>query len=173
MNTDLLRKRAGDLNAIATGIKNQYDFSMVKQAALNSLAENGVDASQAEEILAGYEEKFTPGHAAEMLQHAATFEKEAGILSKSADVIDELSAKLQSSEETITDLQKSASVAPTLDALKSKGDWTDSDWEALKSLPEGTLNKIASSQQDPWDLGKASNGQSSRGVDPFVDFCLS
>ena len=172
MNTELFRNRAGDLRAKAEGIRNTYDFSMVKEAALKSLAENGVTEDKIGSMLVDLESQYTPGHAGEMLQHAAEFEKQANILEKCASVIEELSAKLQSSEDQRAELEKAAAVSPTIDVLKSKGNFSDSDLEALKSLPEGTLSKIASADQGPWDLGQASNGRSA-GVDPMTAFLLS
>lgn len=172
MNTELIRNRAGDLNKQAAEIRGKYDFSLVKEATLKSLSEKGVDLTQAEGMLQGYEKEFTPSHAGEMLQAAAAFEKEANVLEKCADVIDNLSAKLQSSEEQVAKLTKAATVNPQLDVLKSKGGFSEIDLEALKSLPESTLNKIASSQ-DPWDLGRATHGQSASSVDPMVAFLLS
>lgn len=172
MNTELIRNRAGDLNAQASAIRSKYDFSLVKQAALNSLAENGVDMAQAESMLDGYEKEFAPSHTAEMLQAAADFEKQAFVLEKCADIIDDLSAKLQSSEEQVAQMTKAATVNPQLDALKSKGGYSESDLEALKSLPKSTLEKIAS-DQGPSDLGRATNRSSANSVDPMVAFCMS
>lgn len=173
MNTELFRNRAGDLKAMAEGIRNSYDFSLVKQAALKSLADNGVTEEQIGSVLSDLEVKHTPAHASEMLRHAAEFEKQAGILEKVATVIEELGAKLQSSEDTVAELQKAAAVSPTMDVLKSKGTFSDSELEALKSLPEGTLSKIASANQDPWDLGQASNGRNASDTDPVLAFLLS
>lgn len=172
MNTELIRNRAGDLNAQASAIRSKYDFSLVKEATLKSLSEKGVDMAQAEGMLNGYEKEFTPSHTAEMLQAAADFEKQAFVLSKCADVIDELSAKLQSSEEQVAQLTKAATVNPQMDALKSKGGFSESDLEALKSLPQSTLQKIAS-DQGPSDLGRATNRISTNSEDPMVAFCMS
>ena len=172
MNTELFRNRAGDLKAKAEGIRSAYDFSMVKEATLKSLADNGVTEDQVGSMLSELELTHTPPHAAEMLQHAAEFEKQAGILEKVASVFDELSAKLQSSEDKVAELEKAASVSPTMDVLKSKGVYSESELEALKSLPEGTLNKIASANQDPWDLGQATKQNASAG-DPLLAFLQS
>ncbi len=172
MNTELFRNRAGDLKAIADGIRASYDFSLVKEATLKSLAESGVTEDQIGTVLDDLAVQHTPAHATEMLGHAAEFEKQAGILEKVAAVIDQLSAKLQSSEDRVVELEKAAAVSPTMDVLKSKGTFSDSELEALKSLPEGTLSKIASANQDPWDLGQATR-QSASAVDPLAAFCLS
>ena len=172
MNTELFRNRAGDLRAIADSIRSSYDFSLVKEATLKSLAENGVTEEQVGSMLSELELTHTPPHAAEMLQHAAEFEKQAGILEKVASVFDELSAKLQSSEDKVAELEKAAAVSPTMDVLKSKGVYSESELEALKSLPEGTLNKIASADQGPWDLGQATR-QSTSAADPLYDFLTS
>lgn len=172
MNTELIRNRAGDLNAQAAAIRSKYDFSLVKEATLKSLSEKGVDLAQVESVLAGYEKEFTPGHAGEMLQAAADFEKQAFVLGKCADIIDDLSAKLQSSEEQVVQLTKAATVNPQLDALKSKGGFSDTDLEALKSLPQSTLEKIAS-DQGPSDLGRATNWKSVSAADPLEAFLMS
>lgn len=173
MNTELIRNRAGDLDEVAESIRNTYDFSLVKQATLKSLAENGVTEDQIGTALSDLEAQYTPGHAAEMLRHAAEFEKQANILLGCASVIEELSAKLQSSESQVAELQKTASVSPTIDVLKSKGTFSDSELEALKSLPEGTLSKIASADQGPRDLGQPSNGRNASGSDPLLAFLQS
>lgn len=172
MNTELFRNRAGDLRAIADSIRSTYDFSLVKEATLKSLADKGVTEDQIGSVLSDLEVKHTPAHAAEMLEHAAEFEKQAGILEKVASVFDELNAKLQSSVDKVAELEKSAAVSPTMDVLKSKGQFSDSELEALKSLPEGTLNKIASANQDPWDLGQATR-QSASAADPLLAFLTS
>lgn len=173
MNTELFRNRAGDLSKMAEGIRAAYDFSMVKQAALKSLADQGVTEEQIGDVLNDLEVKHTPAHAAEMLCHAAEFEKQAGILEKVAAAFEELSAKLQSSEDKVAELEKAAAVSPTMDVLKSKGTFSESELEALKSLPEGTLNKIASADQvAPWDLGQATR-QSASSVDPLTAFLTS
>lgn len=172
MNTELFRNRAGDLKAKADGIRTTYDFSLVKEAALKSLAESGVTEEQIGTALSDLEVKHTPAHATEMLSNAAEFEKQAGILEKVAAVIDELSAKLQSSEDKVAELEKAAAVSPTIDVLKSKGHFDESELEALKSLPEGTLNKIASANQDPWDLGRATKQNATAG-DPLLAFLQS
>lgn len=172
MNTELFRNRAGDLRAIADSIRSTYDFSLVKEATLKSLADKGVTEDQIGSVLSDLEVKHTPAHATEMLEHAAEFEKQAGILEKVASVFDELNAKLQSSVDKVAELEKSAAVSPTMDVLKSKGQFSDSELEALKSLPEGTLNKIASANQDPWDLGQATR-QSASAADPLLAFLTS
>lgn len=172
MNTELIRNRAGDLNAIADSIRSANDFSLVKEAALKSLADKGVTEDQIGSVLQDLEVAHTPVNAAEMLGHAAEFEKQAGILEKVAAVIDDLSAKLQSSESRVVELEKAAAVSPTMDVLKSKGVYSESELEALKSLPEGTLNKIASANQDPWDLGQATR-QSASAADPLYAFLTS
>lgn len=172
MNTELFRNRAGDLKATANGIRTAYDFSLVKEATLKSLADKGVTEDQIGSVLSDLEVQYTPTHAAEMLSHAAEFEKQAGILEKVAAVIDELSAKLQSSEDKVAELEKAAAVSPQMDVLKSKGQFSDSELEALKSLPEGTLSKIASANQDPWDLGQATK-LSASAVDPLLAFVQS
>ena len=172
MNTELFRNRAGDLKVKADSIRATHDFSLVKEATLKSLAESGVTEDQIGTVLSDLEVKFTPAHASEMLSHAAEFEKQAGILEKVAAVIDELSAKLQSSEDKVAELEKAAAVSPTMDVLKSKGTFSDSELEALKSLPEGTLNKIASANQDPWDLGQATR-QNASAEDPLLAFLQS
>lgn len=169
MNTELFRNRAGDLRETANGIRTAYDFSLVKEATLKSLAEKGVSEEQIGTVLDDLEVQNTPAHAAEMLSHAAEFEKQAGILEKVASVIDELSAKLLSSEDKVAELEKAATVSPQIDVLKSKGQFSDSELEALKSLPEGTLTKIASANQDPWDLGQATR-QSASTADPLLAF---
>lgn len=169
MNTELFRNRAGDLKAMAEGIRSAYDFSLVKEAALKSLAENGVTEDQIGSTLSDLEVTFTPNHAGEMLQHAEEFEKQANILEKVAAAFEDLSAKLQSSEDQVAALTKAAALSPSMDVLKSKGGYSDAELEALKSLPEGTLNKIASNQQGPWDLGQATR-QSASSVDPLFSF---
>ncbi len=170
MNTELFRNRAGDLKAKADSIRSTYDFSLVKEAALKSLADKGVSEEQIGSVLNDLEVQHTPAHAVEMLSHAAEFEKQAGILEKVAAAFDDLSAKLQSSEDKVAELVKAAAVSPQMDVLKSKGQFSDSELEALKSLPEGTLSKIASANQDPWDLGQATR-QSAASVDPILAFC--
>jgi len=172
MNTELFRNRAGDLKTLAEGIRSAYDFSMVKEATLKSLAEKGVTEEQIGSVLDDLGAQHTPGHADEMLSHAAEFEKQAGILEKVAAVIDDLSAKLQSSEDKVAEMVKAAAVSPQMDVLKSKGQFSAADLEALKSLPEDTLSKIASANQDPWDLGQATR-QNSTAADPLLAFLTS
>lgn len=169
MNTELFRNRAGDLREKANTLRSTYDFSLVKEAALKSLADKGVSEEQIGSVLNDLEVQHTPSHAAEMLDHAAEFEKQAGILEKVAAAFEELGAKLQSSEDKVAEFVKAASVSPQIDVLKSKGQFSDSDLEALKSLPEGTLSKIASANQDPWDLGQATR-QSASTADPLLAF---
>lgn len=170
MNSQLLRNHAGDLIKQAISIRNQYDFELIKTAALNSLVEGGVREDEANEILEGIRKDYVPGHAAEMLKQASTLEEEAGILTKIATVLEETDSKLIIRTAELDNLKKEASLGPALDHLKSQN-FSESDLEALKSLPESTLIKIAS-DQGPWDLGKATNGQRVS-ADPLYNFLMS
>ena len=166
--TELLRVRAGELEAQSVQIINTYDFGLVKSAAMSKLVENGVDIEAAEIVLDNLRDQYLPPEAGAMLEKAAFLEKEAKILSTAADVIDELGTKIKLAE----DMQKEASVNPGIDMLKSKYGLNEDDVNGLKSLPVETLTKIASTQE-PWVLGKASNRQSASDSDPMYVFLTS
>lgn len=55
--------------------------------------------------------------------------------------------------------------------MASIGALTFDDIEALKAMPSGTLSKIASAVDQPWEFGKAA-GMSNQTGDPILEFCL-
>lgn len=169
MSTELLRNRAGSLVKQANHIRSRYDFNMIKPAALNSLVEMGVEPEKAEELLKQAEAAI-PQEAAEFLKQAAFLDKEADILIKVAAVIEDQESKIQEANERYEELQKEAQYGSVLDTLQNNGNFTQSEMDVLKSLPEEMLTKLASDQA-PMDMGRP--GQRQEPTDSLLAFCLS
>lgn len=107
------------------------------------------------------------------LFYANVLEKAASVISDQEKTIAELQAKIESLNDSLYQT-KMASLNPVVQELRSKG---FSDEEALgmaKSLPEATLNKVASigGAAGSWEIGSVSD-LPAKGSDPIMDFILS
>ena len=167
----ILRKHANDLTAEMLKIKNADDFSLIKSAAVASLVEGGMDVSIAEQVMDGLKDRVSPD-STKMLQKAAELERNIKIFEKTASYIEEMEVKLETAISQISDLEKSAQVSNELKSLAKSEVFSDIEVEQLKSLPQSTLQKIASRVDNtPVGMGQRSDRIDASG-DPILNFIM-
>lgn len=170
--SQILRNHANDLGQRADSIEEGNNFALIKQAAVNSLVEGGMEEATASEVLDGLKNKVAP-ESDKMMQKVAELRLEVQVLEKAADYIDELESKFNSAQAKISDMEKTASATPEMNALSKQLHLGQGEMDELKSLSEGTLKKIASmTSSTPWELGQASSIPS-RGGDALLEFLIN
>lgn len=173
----LMQKAAEYREAIqASGGDNSWD--LVKSAAIAQLQTEGV--SDAEKVLDELAKKAGLGETRSVANSFSFHAEEVvSLIEKTAAYIDELQAKIESDEETISSLQdeieKAASVdkREIVDALIERG-FSEEEADSLTALPSETLSKVASlgGTDKPWEMGKGAR-QAEDSLDPFTKFLLS
>lgn len=166
MNTEL-RTYAGSLQNQADQIRGQNDFELIKAAALKSLKEKGYSEEVVEPLLKQAEAAI-PSTAAENLKHADFLEKQANLMLQAAGVIEDLDSKLTVANAEIANMVKEASVGSELNYLQQTTNLTAGEMDALKSLPEEMITKLASTHTP--ELGRP--GRRSSDVDGLTAFVL-
>ena len=170
--SQILRNHANDLEQRAAALEEGNNFALIKQAAVNSLVEGGMEEAVASEVLDGLKAQVAP-ESDKMMQKVAELRTEVQVLEKTAAYIDELEAKLNSAEAKISDMEKKANVSPELNVLAKNLHLGQGELDELNSLSEGTLKKIASSTSgSPWEIGSASSIPS-RGGDDLLEFLMN
>lgn len=171
--TDLLWVKSQEFGKEASAKQNEWQ--MVKSAAVASLTSTGINNSDAEGLLDNLAERAYPNLVAD-LEKAAQLAHISSILEKAAQYITELEVKLDSNEAEIEGLHKTASdavKAPSVEALTGTGAFSSEDLEALNSLGNDTLSKVAGlADNQPWNLGGPSDRMSG-GQDALAEFLLS
>lgn len=167
---DLLWLKAQELGKEASASINEWQ--MIKSAAVSTLTSNGIDLSDAEDMLEKLAEESNPN-----LEKDARLAHIASILEKAAQYVTELEVKLDSKEAEIDGLNKAASAAvraPSVDALTGTGAFTSEDLETLSRLDSSTLSKVAGlADKTPWNLGGPSNQHAAGSSDALTEFLLS
>lgn len=102
---------------------------------------------------------------------AELLEKAAGYISLQADQIEALELGSEAIRAAEADRAAVDAFPEQITKMASIGALTFDDIEALKAMPSGTLSKIASAVDQPWEFGKAA-GMSNQTGDPILDFCL-
>lgn len=167
--SQILRTHASDLEQQAVRLEEGNNFALIKQAAVNSLVESGMEEAVASEVLDGLKSQVAP-ESDKMMQKAAELRLEVSVLEKAAAYIDELEVKLDSAKGQISELEKKANMAPELSEIAKHLHLGAGEMDELNSLSEGTLKKIASSTSSaPWGIGSASNIPS-KGGDALLEF---
>ena len=170
--SQILRNHANDLEQRAAALEEGNNFALIKQAAVNSLVEGGMEEAVASEVLDGLKAQVAP-ESDKMMQKVAELRTEVQVLEKTAAYIDELEAKLNSAQAKISDMEKKANVSPELNVLAKNQHLGQGELDELNSLSEGTLKKIASSTSgSPWEIGSASSIPS-RGGDALLEFLMN
>ena len=93
--SQILRNHANDLEQRAAALEEGNNFALIKQAAVNSLVEGGMEEAVASEVLDGLKAQVAP-ESDKMMQKVAELRTEVQVLEKTAAYIDELEAKLNS-----------------------------------------------------------------------------
>lgn len=170
--SQILRNHANDLEQRAAALEEGNNFALIKQAAVNSLVEGGMEEAVASEVLDGLKAQVAP-ESDKMMQKVAELRTEVQVLEKTAAYIDELEAKLNSAQAKISDMEKKANVSLELNVLAKNLHLGQGELDELNSLSEGTLKKIASSTSgSPWEIGSASSIPS-RGGDALLEFLMN
>lgn len=125
--SQILRNHANDLEQRAAALEEGNNFALIKQAAVNSLVEGGMEEAVASEVLDGLKAQVAP-ESDKMMQKVAELRTEVQVLEKTAAYIDELEAKLNSAQAKISDMEKKANVSPELNVLaktyiSAKANW--------------------------------------------------
>ncbi|CAL9985112.1 hypothetical protein VPHD148_0279 [Vibrio phage D148] len=171
--SDLLWLKAQELGAEASAKQNEWQ--MVKSAAVTALEARGVSSSDAQGLLDNLAERANPTLEAD-IEKAAQLSQISSILEKAAQYVTELEVKLDSKEAEIEGMHKAASdavKAPSVEALTGTGAFSSEDLEALNSLDDATLSKVASlTDNQPWNLGGPSERQTV-GFDALTEFLTS
>ncbi len=173
----LLGDKAVELRSAISPSTGDESWDLVKSAALAELESQGV--SDAEKVLDELAKKAGYG---ETRSVANSFpfnaEEVVSLIEKTAELVEELEAKIESDTDTISSLQTSLEKAASVDSedlvnvLIEKG-FSEEDATNLVDLPKETLNKVASmANGEPWEMGKGARVAESS-LDPFTKFLLS
>lgn len=168
--SDLLWLKAQEIGKQASTIGDEWQ--MVKSATITALTTKGIDQGDAENLLEKVASQAYP-NLNEDLEKAAQLREISKILEKAAAYVSELEVKLNTKDEEIEGLKKSASKvekAPSVDALTGTGVFTNEDLEVLSNLGNDTLSKVAGlADKTPWNLGGPSDRISSS-QDALLEF---
>lgn len=157
---------------------------LMEKEAVSSLVANGIDYDRAVSLVkvAGVKIKdlnsFKPEPSFEEVL-ASQFEKAASLaadLEAKAEQAEVAMTKAAELEEQVNDLldrkAEVRTIPEPITKLAQSGEFTNDDLEALMQLPSETLTKIASSQEQPWKMGKSA-GVAENAVDPLTAFLMS
>lgn len=102
------------------------------------------------------------------------------IFVKTAAYIEELEAKIQSSETRLVEFSKQASVQNekielTTDALAkfASSGFSQEEVESLRLLDKATFEKVAELTSKPWGMGGGTGPSLEGGLDPLADFLVN
>lgn len=159
-----LRKIASEIDTIA-------NWDEIKDSAVSGLVEGGVDAQSAEAIVSDLEKT-----ASQPLSFSLP--ELSGILSDVASYVEELEAKIETSNGEL--MQKSAQLSKlasekmtgekgVLHPFIEKG-FSEEEVRSISTLPEETLQKLAqATHSSPTPLG-AGAGMAKDAMDPLLAF---
>lgn len=141
-----------------------------KEAAVNSLVEEGIDQWTAAKLVTDYMEKSAETNAKildneDILRLKDVLEKAASYISELEEKNSELNAKIETSPEEII---KQAETHKKLTSILN-----EEEINALKDVPNDLIEKLANaaSSVEPWEMGKAV-GIPREKTDPFLEFLL-
>lgn len=95
------------------------------------------------------------------------------ILEKTSEYISELETKVENLEKIANDLGHKVEIQEStpLSKLAAAG-FTQEEIEHMSSLPENLIEKVASNNNSPWEMG-AGVGLAREKTDPLLEFMLS
>lgn len=168
-----LLKKAGIEESVARTTVMQESM---EKAAMESLTYSGIDAEDAVRLVKAANINIAELQGASLVTAEETL---ADVLEKAAAYIDSQESQINALQGRVEDLEHAVDVASTpqpalpetFTKMASVGAFTFEDLEALKTVPQETLTKMASAFDQPWELGKAAGLSASTG-DPLLDFCL-
>lgn len=148
-----------------------------KQACFE-MTHKGIDAEEASKLVkaAKVDIRGLPGITQETEEEmlASILEKAASYIEKQAayiDMLEQAASEVHTEVvERIVEVEKPA-MSESMTKLASIGAFTFEDLEALQSMSENVLTKVASAIEEPWELGKAA-GVSRPKTDPLLEFIL-
>lgn len=150
----------------------------MEKSATAELTYKGIDHEEATRLV-----KAANINVRELTNVSLVSEEEAlaDVLEKAAEYIESLAARVEDLEKSASDLQavvdqvETSASKPALpegiSKMASVGALSFDDLEALKAIPQETLEKVASALEQPWEFG-AGAGTSKGFGDPLVEFCL-
>lgn len=153
---------------------------LMEKEATSYLTSSGIDYDTALQMVkvAGVKLKDMPSYKPEASSEeifAAQLEKAAGLaeeLEAQAEQAQELFEKVAELEAQIEETPVVEKVSEPMAKFAASGSFTNEDLQAMMKLPTETLTKIASSQDQPWKMGKSA-GAALEDLDPLAAFCLS
>lgn len=195
LSTELIQLRdkilADSPELVAIGMLKKAGFSdeqarievaqkaMEKEAA-NHLMASGIDYEAAMSLVKvanvkiGETKGFKPEvSATELLVEALT--KAASAVSDLEEMQverDSLLEKVAGLEDKLGEVESLALPSEPITKLAKSGAFTNEDLAALRALPTDTLTKLASSNEEPWTMGKQA-GMAVETLDPIAQFCMS
>lgn len=174
----LLMQKAAEYRKALSASDSDNSWDLVKSAAISQLQAQGV--SDAEKVLDELAKKAGLGETRSVANSFSfNTEEVISLIEKTAAYIDELQAKIESDEDTISSLheeiEKAASIdkRDIIDALIERG-FSEEEADSLTALPSETLSKVASlgGRDTPWEMGKGAR-QAEDSLDPFTKFLLN
>ena len=153
---------------------------LMEKEATSYLTSSGIDYDTALQMVkvAGVKLKDMPSYKPEASSEeifAAQLEKAAGLaeeLEAQAEQAQELFEKVAELEAQIEETPVVEKVSEPMAKFAASGSFTNEDLQAMMKLPTETLTKIASSQEQPWKMGKSA-GAALEDLDPLAAFCMS
>lgn len=151
---------------------------LMEKEAFDALTYRGIDVEKAASLvkaaninvkeLSGFVVETPEENMADVLVKVAAYiesleAENAELLEKSAQVVTEV-------KEVFIEVEKPELSEP-MAKFASSGALSFEDLEAMRSLPEDTLTKLANFSEEPWNLG-AGSGMTRPKSDPLMDFIL-
>lgn len=150
---------------VAAGVDYDRALEMVKQSGIKIDELDGYSREKSVEELAW--EELT-----KMAFEVETHEREVEALRHQASKAEEALEKVAELQEFIDSLPEPVEEVPdALTKLASSGTFTNEDLDAMIKLPTQTLEKLATTANEPWRMGKAA-GTSTTSLDPLAAFAL-
>lgn len=161
MNTIELLKKASGLEK-----KAYTEFvSNFTQSGIVSLVKGGVAFEKAAQMMR--EACEANGTVQGLALNATAFEKAAEYIEELETKIGELSKEAEEAKVEIQALDESN----PLNKLASAG-FTKEEISMISQLPENLIEKVATTNSSPWDMGEAA-GISREKTDPMLEFLLN
>jgi hypothetical protein len=104
----------------------------------------------------------------------------ADVLVKAAETIESLQTGMSKQASVATDLEHQLEIAKTPEPevpeailkMAQAGGFSYEELEAMSTLPEALLEKVAAASEQPWSMGKAA-GVNANSMDPIAAFCMN
>lgn len=163
-----------------TDARTEVAQTLMEKEAANFLTASGIDYDAAMELVkaAGVKvkdlEAFTVEKSSEELL-AETLEKAAGLAEALEERSDDVEVLLEKIAELEARLEETSTIERETEPMAKfaqSGAFTNEDLKAMRKLPTDTLTKIASSQEQPWRMGKSAGQNDIGSLDPLAQFCL-